>query len=147
MRLVLIFLKYKHVYAHPPSNITNNGFFMGEYLQLNEDDILCCGPPLFHCFGLVAGLMATFTHGACIGFAGRDFDAPQVVDMLVREGCTALHGVPTMFTAILQHMNRTGVEVKTVKKGIAAGTKVPPAVAAEVQKRLGYEHIAITYGT
>lgn len=129
------------------SNITNNGFFIGEYLGLNENDILCCGPPLFHCFGLVAGLMATFTHGACIGFAGRDFDAAQVVDMLMREGCTALHGVPTMFTAIMQHMSHTGVKIGTVKKGIAAGTKVPPAIAAEVRRQLGYEFVAITYGT
>lgn len=119
---------------------------IGNYLGLNADDVLCCGPPLFHCFGLVAGLLATFTHGACIGFAGRDFDPPQVVDMLLREECTALHGVPTMLTAIMQYMDRSGIKVNTVKKGIAAGTKIPPAVAAEVQKRLGYEHVAILYG-
>lgn len=90
--------------------------------------------------------MATFTHGTCIGFAGRDFDASQVVDMIVRERCTALHGVPTMVTAVMQHMDRAGVQISTIKKGILAGTKVPPAVIAEVQKRLGYKHVGITYG-
>ncbi|KAF4983686.1 hypothetical protein FDECE_17248 [Fusarium decemcellulare] len=128
------------------SNIINNGFTIGSYLKLVPEDVLCCGPPLFHCFGLVAGLMATFTHGAAIGFAGRDFDPAQVVDMLVREKCTALHGVPTMFIAVLKQMDQVGANVNTIRTGIAAGTKIPPALLEEVQRRLGYKHIAITYG-
>ncbi|KAJ3545117.1 hypothetical protein NM208_g2673 [Fusarium decemcellulare] len=127
-------------------NIINNGFTIGSYLKLVPEDVLCCGPPLFHCFGLVAGLMATFTHGAAVGFAGRDFDPAQVVDMLVREKCTALHGVPTMFIAVLKQMDQVGANVNTIRTGIAAGTKIPPALLEEVQRRLGYKHIAITYG-
>ena len=128
------------------SNIVNNAFSMGEYLRLTSDDFLCCGPPLFHAFGLVVGLMATFTRGATIGFAGRDFEVAPVVDMLVKERCTALHGVPTMFYAILNEIERLGIEIKTIKKGVAAGTKVPPALHEEIQRRLGYEHVTIAYG-
>lgn len=115
-------------------------------MKLLPEDVLCCGPPLFHCFGLVAGFMATFTHGAAIGFAGRDFDAAQMVDMLIREKCTALHGVPTMFIAVMKQLDKIGAEVKTIRTGIAAGTKIPPALMTEIQQRLGYEHVAITYG-
>ncbi|KAH8892327.1 acetyl-CoA synthetase-like protein [Thozetella sp. PMI_491] len=127
-------------------NITNNGFFIGKRLGVTTEDILCCGPPLFHCFGLVAGLLATFTHGACIGFAGRDFDAALVANMLQRERCTAFHGVPTMFTSIFRHMELTDIEINTVKKGIIAGSKVAPTLAIEAKKRLGYEFLAIAYG-
>lgn len=119
---------------------------IGEYLQLNSDDRLCSGPPLFHCFGLVAGLMATFTHGAAIGFAGRDFDAAKVVEMLVKEKCTAMHGVPTMYISIFKQLDKTGITIDTIRTGIAAGTKVPPALLSEIERRLGYKHIAITYG-
>lgn len=119
---------------------------MGEYLGLTSSDVLVCGPPLFHCFGLVAGLMATFTHGASIGFAGRDFDAALVVDLLVKERATALHGVPTMFIAIVKQLDKLGINIDTIRCGIAAGTKVPPALLSEIEKRLGYKHIAITYG-
>lgn len=124
----------------------NNGNFIGEYLKLTSKDFLCCAPALFHCFGLVAGLMAAFTHGATIGFAGRDFDAAAVVDMLIQERATALHGVPTMFTAIMSEMEKRGVEIDTIRTGIAAGTKVPPALLEELERRMGYKHIAITYG-
>ncbi|RSL51329.1 hypothetical protein CEP53_008469 [Fusarium sp. AF-6] len=126
-------------------SVINNGFMIGEYLQLTHEDVLCCAPPLFHCFGLVAGLMATFTHGAAIGFAGRDFDPAQVVDLLVRERCTALHGVPTMYIAILKHLDNIGVTIDTIRTGIAAGTKIPPALITEIQERLGYQFVGNTY--
>lgn len=90
--------------------------------------------------------MATFTHGAAIGFAGRDFDPVQVVDLLVRERCTALHGVPTMYIAILKHLDKIGVTIDTIRTGIAAGTKVPPALISEIQERLGYQFVGNTYG-
>ncbi|PGH09908.1 hypothetical protein AJ80_07618 [Polytolypa hystricis UAMH7299] len=128
------------------SNIGNNGFYIGDYLQLSPSDVVCCGPPLFHCFGLVAGLMSALTHGASIIFAQRDFDAPAVCGMLIRERATVLHGVPTMFTAVLNELERSGRKITTLRKGIAAGTKIPPALLTELERKLGYEHIAITYG-
>jgi acyl-CoA synthetase (AMP-forming)/AMP-acid ligase II len=44
-------------------NILNNGYFVGEGMELTEHDIVCCPPPLYHCFGLVLGLLAVMTHG------------------------------------------------------------------------------------
>jgi acyl-CoA synthetase (AMP-forming)/AMP-acid ligase II len=44
-------------------NILNNGFFVGEGMELTEHDIICCPPPLYHCFGLILGLLASMTHG------------------------------------------------------------------------------------
>jgi acyl-CoA synthetase (AMP-forming)/AMP-acid ligase II len=44
-------------------NILNNGFLVGEGMQLTEQDVICCPPPLYHCFGLVLGLLAAMTHG------------------------------------------------------------------------------------
>lgn len=90
--------------------------------------------------------MAVLAHGASIIFAARDFEARAVCDILIREQATVLHGVPTMFTAIMQELERSGRTVTTLRKGIAAGTKVPPAILTELENRLGYEHIAITYG-
>ncbi|KAJ4252789.1 hypothetical protein NW762_010695 [Fusarium torreyae] len=46
----------------------------------------------------------------------------------------------------MKHMDQINAKIDTVRTGIAAGTKVPPALLEEVQRRLGYKHIAITYG-
>ena len=45
-------------------NILNNGFNIGENQRLTEKDIVCLPVPLFHCFGLVLGMMAVITHGS-----------------------------------------------------------------------------------
>lgn len=130
-----------------PSNMINNGRFIGERLNLTTSDVVCCPPPLFHCFGLVAGFLAAFIHGAAIVFPSQDFNPVAVVDALVKENCTVLHGVPTMFSAILHHLNSTGLELKRLTTGIVAGSKVPPALLVELQEKLCYRGFEITYGT
>jgi acyl-CoA synthetase (AMP-forming)/AMP-acid ligase II len=45
-------------------NILNNGLFVGLGMELTELDIVCCPPPLYHCFGLVLGIIATMNYGA-----------------------------------------------------------------------------------
>ncbi|KAK6370502.1 putative NRPS-like protein biosynthetic cluster [Lithohypha guttulata] len=50
-------------------SILNNSRFIGDRLNLTDEDVLCCPPPLFHCFGLVLGLLATITHGGIIAGA------------------------------------------------------------------------------
>jgi acyl-CoA synthetase (AMP-forming)/AMP-acid ligase II len=49
-------------------SILNNGFLVGRGMDLTERDIVCCPPPLYHCFGLVLGLLAVMTHGICSSF-------------------------------------------------------------------------------
>jgi acyl-CoA synthetase (AMP-forming)/AMP-acid ligase II len=44
-------------------NILNNAFFVGQGMLLIQEDVICCPPPLYHCFGLVLGLLASMTHG------------------------------------------------------------------------------------
>ena len=35
--------------------VLNNGFFIGERMGIGPGDVVCCPPPLFHCFGCVLG--------------------------------------------------------------------------------------------
>jgi mevalonyl-CoA ligase len=119
---------------------------MGDYLGLDGKDIICCPPPLYHVFGLVAGFLASYTHGSTIVYANRDFDPAAVAGVLVKEKCTVLHGVPTMFTAIMQQLKDKGQTLNTLRAGIAAGSKVPPALLTELHGQLGFKNIAISYG-
>ncbi len=47
-------------------NIVNNGYWIGEGLGYTPADRLCLCVPLFHCFGCVLGVLAAYTHGACL---------------------------------------------------------------------------------
>ena len=84
-------------------NILNNGFFIGEAMRLMPEDRLCIPVPLYHCFGMVLGNLAALTHGACMVFPGEGFDPLTTLQTVAEERCTALHGVPTMFIAQLDH--------------------------------------------
>ena len=84
-------------------NILNNGFFIGEAMRLTSEDRLCIPVPLYHCFGMVLGNLAAVTHGACMVFPGEGFDPLVTLETVAEERCTALHGVPTMFIAELDH--------------------------------------------
>lgn len=91
-------------------------------------------------------MLATVTHGSSIVYASCDFDADAVARVLVDEDCTILHGVPTMFSAIMAAMDKHGFKVTTIKNGIAAGTKVPPTLLEQLRERLGFRHTAVCYG-
>lgn len=44
-------------------NLVNNGYFVGREMRLTEKDKICIPVPLYHCFGMVLGLLAAITHG------------------------------------------------------------------------------------
>ena len=119
---------------------------MGDCLDLSTKDIICCPPPLFHCFGLVAGLLAALTHGSSIIYPSRDFDADAIAVSLLKEHCTVLHGVPTMFTAIMGALEKRNFKLDGIRTGIAAGTKVPPPLLGELRANLGFRDTCIVYG-
>src|SRR3954465_13054665 len=84
-------------------NILNNGYFLGRVMRLTEQDRICIPVPLYHCFGMVIGNLASLTSGATMVYPGEGFDPLATLQTVEREKCTALYGVPTMFIAELDH--------------------------------------------
>lgn len=115
-------------------------------MNLSSDDILCVPVPLFHCFGLVLGSLAAFTHECGIVFPSEVFNARAVLEAVQSQRCTALHGVPTMFIAILELLEKTRYDTKSLRTGICAGTVVNAGIMSRIQGRLGLMELCITYG-
>ena len=87
---------------------------------------MCVPVPLFHCFGLVASNLAAFCHGAAVVLPGPSFDAAEVLAAVERERCTSLVGVPAMFLALLEHPERAGRDLSSLRTGVMAGAPCPP---------------------
>lgn len=115
-------------------------------MQLTPHDIVCCPPPLFHCFGLVMGFLGAFTHGSSIVFPSDQFDADRVLDAIAAEKCTALLGVPTMFVAELEAKQNKPYKINTVRTGLAAGSPVPHVVVEHLEAEMGITGMLIAYG-
>ncbi len=127
-------------------NILNNGFFIGEAMQLTEQDRLCVPVPLYHCFGMVLGNLACITHGATIVYPNDGFDALTVLETVQAEQCTALHGVPTMFIAELAHPRFAEFDLSSLRTGIMAGSPCPIEVMKQVVERMHLREVTIAYG-
>jgi fatty-acyl-CoA synthase len=127
-------------------NLVNNGYFVGEAMRLTEADRLCIPVPLYHCFGMVLGVLAAMTHGAASVFPGEAFDPLTVLEAVAAERCTALHGVPTMFIAELGHPRFNEFDLTSLRTGIMAGAPCPIAVMRRVLDEMHMPEVTICYG-
>ncbi len=127
-------------------NILNNGFFIGRAMQLTPADRMCIPVPLYHCFGMVLGNLACITHGATIVYPNDGFDALTVLQTVQAEKCTALHGVPTMFIAELDHPRFKEFDLSSLRTGIMAGSPCPTEVMKRVVEQMNLTQITIAYG-
>jgi fatty-acyl-CoA synthase len=127
-------------------NIVNNGFFVGEGMRLTADDRVCIPVPLYHCFGMVLGVLAAMTHGAASVLSGDGFEPLAVLETVASERCTALHGVPTMFIAELEHPRFAQFDLSSLRTGIMAGSPCPIAVMRRVVAEMHMPEVTICYG-
>jgi fatty-acyl-CoA synthase len=127
-------------------NIVNNGFFVGDCLRLTAADRICIPVPLYHCFGMVLGVLAAMTHGAASVLPCEGFDPLITLQTVQRERCTALHGVPTMFIAELEHPRFADFDVTSLRTGIMAGAPCPIAVMRRVVTDMHMPDVTICYG-
>ena len=127
-------------------NVLNNGFFIGEAMRLTPEDRLCIPVPLYHCFGMVLGNLAALTHGACMVFPGEGFDPLATLQTVAEERCTALHGVPTMFIAQLDHPEFGRFDLSSLRTGIMAGSPCPIEVMKRCVAEMHMSEVTIAYG-
>jgi fatty-acyl-CoA synthase len=127
-------------------NILNNGYFIGEAMKFTEADRLCIPVPLYHCFGMVLGNLASLTHGAAMVFPSEAFEPLATLEAVEAERCTALHGVPTMFIAEMDHPDFAKFDLSSLRTGIMAGSPCPIEVMKRAVASMHLDQITIAYG-
>ncbi len=127
-------------------NILNNGYMVGESLGLTANDRLVIPVPLYHCFGMVMGNLGCVTHGTTMIYPGEAFDPGLTLQAVTDERATALYGVPTMFIAMLDHPQRAGFDLSSLRTGIMAGATCPIEVMRRVISEMHMGEVQIAYG-
>lgn len=126
-------------------NILNNGLSIGDRQKFTYVDRLCFPVPLFHCFGIVLGVMAILTHRATLVML-EVFDPLMVLAAVHKEKCTALYGVPTMFIAEYTHPMFDLFDLSSLRTGIMAGSTCPVEAMKKVVKDMHCHQITSVYG-
>lgn len=125
-------------------NIANNGYLTGVHMNFTSDDKCCICVPLFHCFGVVLATMCCLTHGSTQVMVER-FDPLVTLASVHKERCTVLHGVPTMFIAMLNHSMFSLFDMTSLRTGIMAGSVCPEELMKEVNEKM-YMNLTSVYG-
>ena len=127
-------------------NVVNNARFVAQAMRLTELDSLCIPVPLYHCFGMVLAVLACVSTGAAMVFPGEVFEPGATLAAVSGERCTALHGVPTMFIAELDHPQFASFDLSSLRTGIMAGAPCPIETMKRVVAQMHMREITIAYG-
>ncbi|WKS27496.1 AMP-binding protein [Corynebacterium propinquum] len=133
------------------NNLVNNAYFTGELLNYDENDRIVVPVPFFHCFGMVAAVVAAVCRGAVIINPGPTFKPRESLKAVQQTGATSLYGVPTMFinelTEAEDHIEYgSAYDMSNLRTGIMGGSSCPSTTMRRVMDEFNMKEVAICYG-
>ena len=127
------------------SGIVRNGYSIGEREELSENDRVVIPVPLFHCFGIVLGVMACVSHGSAMIIL-ESFSPEKVMSSIQTEKATVLYGVPSNFTAILGHRRFMQYDYGSLRAILMSGSVCPEPLIRQVLRMMNIDAVFIPYG-
>ena len=129
-------------------SIIQNGTYIGDNLELNENDIMGIIVTMFHCFGVTLSMTAAMTHSSKMVIPA--FYRPyNTIEMIHKYNITCLNGAPKHFEGLIESYNifidKTNCRIKSLKKGIMAGANCSSKLMEAVDKIFGMNIISV-YG-
>jgi fatty-acyl-CoA synthase len=115
----------------------------GERMGTVESDRLYLCVPLFGVLATFNGVLNFWVRGAAIVLAER-FEATQCLRDLQQERCTALHMLPAMVDALLEHPEFARSDLSRLRIGIALTQQ--PQMIDRIANQLGVRGIVTSYG-
>ena len=127
------------------TNLIGNALSMAECMKLTPDDAMCIPVPFFHCFGCVIGTLCCMVSGTTMAPVVA-FTPAAVLKTVEVSKCNALLGVPTMFIAEFEEMDKNSYDTSSLRTGVMAGSTCPVEVMKRVIKDMGANEMTIVYG-
>ena len=115
-----------HTYAVPLPDVMN----------LSGRDVILPVVPMFHvnawCIPYAAPMI-----GAKLVFPGAKMDGESLMELYENERVSFTAGVPTVWLGLLQHLQKTGQKLSTVKRMVVGGSACPPALMKTYDEQYG----------
>jgi len=88
--------------------------------------------PMYHVNAWGFPYIAALT-GAKLVLPGPLFDGASLHELIVKEGVTLSNGVPTVWTGLLQHLERTGSGLGRLRRLAIGGSACPPGMSDQFE--------------
>jgi HIP---CoA ligase len=112
---------------------------------LTEGDRYLIVNPFFHTFGYKAGILACLMRGATI-IPHAVFDVPSVLTRIAEEHVTMLPGPPTLYQSILNHPDRSQLDLSSLRLAVTGAAAVPVEMIKRMRTDLSFRTILTAYG-
>ncbi len=137
--------------GHPKGAMTTHGQTLrtfatwSEVVGLRQGDRYLIVNPFFHTFGYKAGILACLMTGATM-VAEPVFDVDVLLGRIEQERISVLPGPPTVFQSILDHPDRKGFDLSTLRLVVTGAALVPVELVEALWSDLGIETVLTAYG-
>lgn len=123
-------------YTHRSSFLHTLRVLQADVMAVTSRDSILAVVPMFHAnaWGLPFAAAAV---GAKLVLPGRRLDGASLARLIASEGVTAGVGVPTVWLALLEHVEAAGLELPSLERIIMGGAPLAPALMERIEKRLG----------
>jgi acyl-CoA synthetase (AMP-forming)/AMP-acid ligase II len=77
--------------------------------------------------------------GQAMVLPGRNFEADKLYEIMAQEGVTMAACVPTVWMTLVDHLDRHGLKLPSLRAALVAGTKPPRSLIVALEQRHGVE--------
>jgi fatty-acyl-CoA synthase len=124
------------LYSHRSNVLHAMAVNAPDYLGLSSRDAVMPVVPMFHANGWSLPYSTAMT-GAKVVMPGPKLDGPSLHHLLESEGVTVTAAVPTVWLALLQHLDATDGGLSTLKRVVIGGSACPRAMTERFEKHYG----------
>jgi fatty-acyl-CoA synthase len=123
------------VYTHRSNVLHALAMLCPDMLGLSSRDVVMPVVPLFHANGWSKAFSSPMA-GAGMVLPGRDL-TPAALHEMLEMGVTIAAAVPTIWLALLAHLDANGLKLSTLERVAIGGSSCPRAVIERFQDRYG----------
>ncbi|MBQ8307061.1 MAG: AMP-binding protein [Blautia sp.] len=126
-------------------NIVNDGRSAALYMHWTDEDKMLLELPMFHCFGLITGVVVCTMKGICMDIIPY-FGTALVWEIIEKHGITILNGVPSVFLALVRKPEYKNTVSEKLKSGVIAGSRLRYEDYMEICRHFPNMHLQTSYG-
>jgi acyl-CoA synthetase (AMP-forming)/AMP-acid ligase II len=124
------------LYSHRSNVLHALAVNNGDYLGLRSSDMAMPVVPLFHANGWSFAFAAPMA-GAGLVLPGARLDGASLLELLNNHGVTVTAAVPTVWLALLQHLEATQGRLTSLQRVVIGGSACPRAMTEAFETKYG----------